>query len=263
MLHAEYRHLHAHPELSMQEHETAAWIEARLDELGVPHERVGGTGVVGILRHPEGAEGPVVAWRADSDGLWERVPRPVAVLGQHVMPARTGTVRYVSGDAMSLADSFRVTFHGKGAHGSMPERSIDPILMASSAVTRLQGIVSREVAPTDRAVVTVGTFHAGVKENIIPDTAEIALNVRTPTPEAREKVSASIERILTAEALASGAPADAIDVPLVYWFLGGFEGEDFGDNPANHTPRFGPVMEPTLTTGVHAALAGLLHYVGR
>lgn len=210
--------------------ETAAWIEARLDEFGVPHERVGGTGfeyastdrgtlpdgtdvpvmhgcghdthvamAVSAARvlaaHPEAWAGTVVfvfqpgeetaagAAAMLEDGLWDRAPRPVAVLGQHVMPARTGTIRYVSGDAMSLADSFKVTFHGKGAHGSMPERSIDPILMASSAVTRLQCIVSREAAPTGRAVVTVGTFHAGLKENIIPNTAEIALNVRPPTPE--------------------------------------------------------------------------------
>lgn len=248
------------------------------------------------------------------DGLWDRVPRPAAVLGQHVMPARAGTVRYVTGDAMSLADSFRVTYRGRGAHGSMPERSIDPILLAAHAVTRLQGVVSREVAPSDRAVVTVGTFHAGLKENVIPDTAEIALNVRTPTPEVRAKVSAAIHRILTAEALASGAPepeivrynsfprthndveltpsvmdalraelgaeavtempplmgsedvgalADALGVPLVYWFLGGFEGDELEDNPANHTPQFAPVLEPTLTTGVHAALAGILHALGR
>ncbi|MGW5854088.1 MULTISPECIES: peptidase dimerization domain-containing protein [Micrococcus] len=242
------------------------------------------------------------------------MPRPAAVLGQHVMPARAGTVHDVTGDAMSLADSFRVTFRGRGAHGSMPERSIDPILLAAHAVTRLQGVVSREVAPSDRAVVTVGTFHAGLKENVIPDTAEIALNVRTPTPEVRAKVSAAIHRILTAEALASGAPepeivrynsfprthndveltpsvmdalraelgaeavtempplmgsedvgalADALGVPLVYWFLGRFEGDELEDNPANHTPQFAPVLEPTLTTGVHAALAGILHVLGR
>ena len=79
----------------------------------------------------------------------------------------------------SAGDSFQIRMFGRGAHGSMPQASIDPVVMAASTVLRLQTIVSREVAPSDAAVVTVGALQAGTKENVIPDEAVIKLNVRT------------------------------------------------------------------------------------
>jgi hippurate hydrolase len=110
----------------------------------------------------------------------------------------------------SLADSWRITVRGRQAHGSQPEKSLDPIVAAASMVLRLQTIVSRELAPMTPAVVTVGTFHAGLKENIIPETAEFSVNVRTPDEDVREHVLASIRRIVAAEAVASGIGEPAI-----------------------------------------------------
>ncbi|MBB5749964.1 hippurate hydrolase [Micrococcus sp. TA1] len=282
-----YRHLHANPELSMQEHRTAEFIEAHLDTLGIEHFRCGGTGVVGVLRN---GEGPVVGFRADTDGLpieedsdvdyrstargtledgtevpvmhgcghdthvtalitaaevlvadrdswsgtvvlifqpgeetaagaaamvkdgiWDRAPRPEVVYGQHVMPGLAGTVAIVPGTAMAYADSLKVTLYGEQSHGSQPQDSIDPIVQGAHIVTRLQAIVARELDPRRAAVVTVGTFHAGLKENIIPATAEFTLNIRTMDDDVREHVLAAVRRIITAEAAASGAPEPRIE----------------------------------------------------
>lgn len=287
-MHQLYRHLHAHPELSMQEHQTASVIEDQLSRLGVEHFRCAGTGVVGILRN---GEGPTVAFRADTDalplqektgldfaseargelddgtevpmmhgcghdthivtllaavevlladreswagtvvlifqpgeetaqgaaamvedGLWEKAPHPEVVFGQHVMPARAGTLLYSVGDAMALADSLRVTVQGKGSHASQPQDSVDPVVLGAHMVTRLQGIVSREIDPRKAAVLTVATFHAGLKENIIPDSAEFSMNIRTLDPAVRDQVLTAVERVIRAEAAASGAPEPTIEV---------------------------------------------------
>src|SRR5699024_8915551 len=101
------------------------------------------------------------------------------IYGQHVMPHLIGTVNYSIGDAMAMADSWKVIIHGKGSHGSQPQDGIDPVVLASHIIVRIQSIISREIDPRSPATVTVGTFSAGLKENIIPDTAEFTLNVRT------------------------------------------------------------------------------------
>ncbi|MEV6259940.1 amidohydrolase [Streptomyces sp. NPDC051784] len=148
------------------------------------------------------------------DGFAERFPRPDVCLGQHVSPLPTGTVALRPGTTMSAADSFRVRLHGAGGHGSQPELAIDPILLGAHVVTRLQSVVSREIAAQDAAVVTVGSFQAGHKENIIPDSAELKVNVRTFDPEVRERVLAAIERIVRGEAQAAGAPREPEFEPL-------------------------------------------------
>ena len=140
------------------------------------------------------------------DGLLDRFPTPDVVLGQHVMVGPAGTVAGSAGPITSAADSLQIRLFGRGAHGSMPQASIDPVVMAASIVLRLQTIVSREVAATDAAVVTVGVLQAGTKENVIPDEAIIKLNVRTFDASVRKHVLAAIERIVDAEARASGAP---------------------------------------------------------
>jgi len=281
-----YKNYHRAPELSSVEHRTAESIETRLTELGIEHFRSGGTGVVGLLTN---GEGPVVGFRADTDGLpiaedtgldyastatgtlpdgseaptmhgcghdthitaalaaaahltanrdkwhgtvvllfqpgeetawgakamvddglWDRAPRPEVVLAQHVMPLEAGKFWLRPGNMASLADSWRITVRGRQAHGSQPEKSLDPIVAAASMVLRLQTIVSRELAPITPAVVTVGTFHAGLKENIIPETAEFSINVRTPDEDVRAHVLGSIRRIVAAEAAASGIEEPAI-----------------------------------------------------
>ena len=113
------------------------------------------------------------------DGMVKRFPKPEVTLAQHVMPLSAGQIGWRTGTILSAGDSWEVTLFGRGAHGSMPQKSIDPVVMAASAVMRLQTVVSREVAMTDSAVVTVGTMSAGMSENVIPDRALLRLNVRT------------------------------------------------------------------------------------
>jgi amidohydrolase len=245
------------------------------------------------------------------DGLFKRFPKPDVVLGQHVMVGPSGTVAGRAGAITSAADSLQIRLFGRGAHGSMPQASIDPVVMAAAAVMRLQTIVSREIAAAEAAVVTIGVLQAGTKENVIPDEAIIKLNVRTFDAGVRTRVLAAIERIVNAEAAASGAPrkpeitsldhyplnvndreaskrvvdsfrghfgADRVretgpapasedfgsfgtewHVPSVFWFVGGTDPETYAkakaankltELPVNHSPKFAPVLHPTLQTGV-------------
>ncbi|MGY4427864.1 amidohydrolase [Bradyrhizobium sp. F1.13.1] len=247
------------------------------------------------------------------DGLFKRFPKPDVVLGQHVMVGPAGTVAGRAGAITSAADSLQIRLFGRGAHGSMPQASIDPVVMAASTVLRLQTIVSREVAAAEAAVLTVGVLQAGTKENVIPDEAIIKLNVRTFDAGVRTRVLAAIERIANAEAAASGAPRPpeitSIDhyplnlnnqeatsrlvdafrghfgtervratgpapasedfgsfgvewhVPSVFWFVGGTDPDSYAkakaanklnELPVNHSPKFAPVLHPTLETGVEA-----------
>lgn len=253
------------------------------------------------------------------DGLVTRFPKPDVVLGQHVMVGPSGTVAGSAGPITSAADSLQIRLFGRGAHGSMPQASIDPVVMAASIVLRLQTIVSREVAATEAAVVTVGVLQAGTKENVIPDEALIKLNVRTFDEGVRKRVLAAIERIVNAEAEASGAPrppeitpldsyplnvndkvasdriaeafrahftADRVHhtgpapasedfgcfgtawhAPSVFWFVGGTDPALYAkakadgrlnELPVNHSPKFAPVLHPTLETGVEAMVAAAL-----
>ncbi len=144
------------------------------------------------------------------DGLLKRFPKPDVILGQHVMVGPAGHVGGRSGTITSAADSLQIRLRGRGAHGSMPQASIDPVVMAAATVMRLQTIVSREVSPNEAAVVTVGALQAGTKENVIPDEAIIKLNVRSYDPGVRKRVLGAIERIANAEAEASGAPRPEI-----------------------------------------------------
>ena len=148
------------------------------------------------------------------DGLFTRFPKPDVVLGQHVMVGPAGTVAGSAGPITSAADSLQIHLFGRGAHGSMPQASVDPVVMAAAIVLRLQTIVSREVAATDAAVVTVGVLQAGTKENVIPEEAIIKLNIRTFDEGVRKHVLAAIERIVNAEAQASGAPRVPEITPL-------------------------------------------------
>ena len=279
-----YRDLHAHPELSFQEHRTAGLVAQWLRECDDVEVTcgIGGTGVVGVIKN---GSGPVVALRADMDALpvleatdlpyastvigtdpegntvpvahacghdlhvtcllgavhrlaadrstwagtvvaifqpaeelvsgakamvddklFDRVPRPDVVLGQHVAPIPAGALGLRPGPAFAASDSLRVTMHGRGGHGSRPDTTVDPIVMAAATVLRLQTVVSREIAAEDVAVVTVGALRAGTKSNIIPDDAEMLLTVRTYDERVRDRVLAGIRRIVEAEAAAAGAP---------------------------------------------------------
>lgn len=277
-----YRDLHAHPELSHEEHRTAGLVAHRLRADGFEvHEGVGGTGVVGVLAH---GEGPVVLLRADmdplpvlestgldyastatsadgepvmhacghdvhvtallgaahllaegsqhwsgtlvalfqpgeehgdgaqrmvDDGLADLIPSPDVALGQHVLVAPAGHVGTRSGPVLSAADSLRVTIHGRGAHGSMPHVAVDPVVVAATAVVALQQVVSRDVAPTEPAVLTVGSIRAGTTANIIPDTAELLINIRTYDDDTRQVVLDGIDRVVQGICAAAGTPHPA------------------------------------------------------
>src|SRR5947199_7868886 len=148
------------------------------------------------------------------EGLFQRFATPDVVLGQHVMSLPARIIAGRAGATTSAADSLQIRMFGRGAHGSMPEASIDPVVMAAATVLRLQTIVSREVAANEAAVVTIGVLQAGTKENVIPDEAMIKLNVRTFDEGVRKRVLAAIERIVKAEAAASGAPRPPEITPL-------------------------------------------------
>lgn len=143
-----------------------------------------------------------------ADGLYDRVPRPDVVLGQHVAPLPAGFAAVRGGVAMAGADSLTIRLHGTGGHGSRPETTVDPVYLAASTVVRLQGIVARELAATDAAVVSVGQIHAGTKNNIIPAEATLGLSIRSFDETVRTKVLTAIERIAKAEAEASNAPRE-------------------------------------------------------
>ena len=250
------------------------------------------------------------------DGLAKRFPKPTVALSQHVLPLPAGQTAIRSGLMLSQSDSMRVTLFGRGGHGSSPQKTVDPVLMAAATVMRLQTVVSREIGMTDDAVVSVGSVQAGTSPNIIPDEAVLQLNVRTLDDNVRDQVLSSIKRIVNGEATTAGAPkppvitmlgrfpltfndeaatqqvtealrqrlggkrvgttgptsasedfsllARALNVPSVYWIVGGSDPQKYAEAektghlnqlPSNHSPEFAPVINPTLRTGVEAMLA--------
>ena len=157
------------------------------------------------------------AERMIQDGMLTRFPKPDFVLGihdTHLLPA--GQIGVVSGPAYAASNAIDITIYGKGGHGAHPHQTIDPLLIAARTVVTLQTIVSREVNPFDPAVITVGTFHAGTKRNIIADEAKLQLTVRSFKPEVQKQLLAAIERIAKAEAAAARAPREpsVVIIPL-------------------------------------------------
>lgn len=288
-----YQDLHANPELSFQEFETAAKLAERARALGFEvTEGVGRTGVVAVMRN---GDGPTVMLRADmdglpvveqtglpyastrtaipatgvetgvmhacghdthmaawvgaaqllserrdqwsgtlvmilqpaeeigegalamlEDGLFERFPKPDFVLAFHdAAQAPAGMIGYAKGYALANVDSVDVVIRGIGGHGAYPHTTVDPVVIGANVVTRLQTLVSREVSPLDPAVVTVGSFRAGSKHNIISDEARLQITVRSYTDEVRAQLLDGIARIARGEALAAGMPEDKLPVVTV------------------------------------------------
>ncbi len=173
------------------------------------------------------------------NGFSTRFPRPDAGVALHVMngPA-AGMIALVPGIYDTNSDSVRITIYGKGGHGSAPDKTIDPIVIAARTVLALQTIVSREVKPGEMAVVTVGYIHAGTKNNIIPDSAELGLTVRTFNADIRKQILAAITRITNAEAEAAGVTK----LPLI-------EHPGWTDSVYNN-----PALEERLRAPLEAAL---------
>ena len=142
------------------------------------------------------------------DGLASVVGKVDVALAQHVLPFPSGTVGTRPGPVLSAADSMRVTVHGRGSHGSMPQSSVDPVVLAAMIVVRLQTIVAREIAPAEPAVVTVGSIQAGTKSNVIGDHAVLQLNVRSYQELTRTTILDAITRIVKAECQASDSPKE-------------------------------------------------------
>ena len=175
------------------------------------------------------------------DGLLTRFPKPDVAVAMHVgnlLPA--GKVGIVPGIYNTNADSLRITIYGKGGHGAAPQTTVDPIVIAARTILALQTITSREVKPGEMAVVTVGYIHAGTKNNIIPDQAELGLTVRTRNAEVRKQVLAAIARITKAEAEAAGAPR----APL----LDHYEGTDLVYNDPALAQRLRGALEAALVS---------------
>ena len=150
------------------------------------------------------------------DGLYTRFPKPTAAIAFHDsagLPA--GTIGVTSGYALANVDSVDISVKGVGGHGAYPHTTRDPIVLASRIVTTLQTLVSRENNPQNPAVVTVGSFQAGAKHNIISDEAKLQLTVRSYTPEVRTALLDGIRRIARGEAIAAGMPEDRMPVVTV------------------------------------------------
>ncbi|GAA0733235.1 amidohydrolase [Sphingomonas japonica] len=288
-----YRHLHAHPELSGAEVETAKRMASEARTLGFSiTEKVGGTGVVAVL---ENGPGPVLLIRADmdalpvtedtglpfaskvratteegiesgvmhacghdthmaswvgtlanlaamkdrwsgtivaiaqpaeergkgakamlDDGLYSRFPKPTHALAFHDsagLPA--GTIGVHAGYTLANVDSVDIVVRGVGGHGAYPATTKDPVVLGARIVMALQTLVSREVDPQSPAVVTVGSFRAGSKHNIIADEAVLLLTVRSYTDAVRKQLLDGIARIARGEAIAAGIPEDRMPVVTV------------------------------------------------
>ncbi|WP_078901164.1 amidohydrolase [Actinacidiphila yeochonensis] len=273
-----YADLHRHPELSGAEERTAGrfadWLERDGYEVT---RRVGGHGVVGVLRN---GPGPVVLARAEldalplaeetglpytstvtgprpaahacghdahlacaagaarllaraagrwrgtlvvvgqpaeetlsgaaamlADGLYERFPAPSVVLAQHTAPLPAGMVAHADGPALAAGATLEVVLHGRGGHASAPQFAVDPVVAAAALVLRLQTVVSREAAPGEPLVLTVGSLHAGGgAANVIPDQAVLEVTARALSPGALDRALTAVRRIARAEADAAGAP---------------------------------------------------------
>jgi hippurate hydrolase len=292
-LEAIYKQLHANPELSFMETNTAALVAKELRALGLEvTEKVGNTGVVGVLKN---GAGPTVLVRADmdglpvkeltgipwasqavvkdmagrdqpamhacghdlhvtgmigtaralvalkdqwkgtlvfvaqpaeeivagaramlTDGLYTRFPKPDFALALHVSSVRpAGQVGIVEGTPYASVSSVDIVVQGVGGHGSQPQTTRDPIVLAAQIVTALQTIVSRETRPGTPAVVTVGTIQGGTKRNIISESVKLELTLRAFEDKVMEGMIAAIRRICEGTARAAGVPEDRLPVVTV------------------------------------------------
>ena len=150
------------------------------------------------------------------DNLYTRFPQPDFAIALHDKPEiETGKIGYTPGYSMASATSIDIKIRGVGGHGSAPETTKDPIVVAAQVVLALQTIVSRENSPLDPAVVTVGSIHGGTRYNIIPDEVNLQLTVRTYKEDVRQRILASIERIVKSAAMSAGIPEDRAPIVKV------------------------------------------------
>ncbi|MFE3252023.1 amidohydrolase [Streptomyces sp. NPDC059209] len=143
-----------------------------------------------------------------ADGLYERFGTPDTVLAQHTAPLPAGTLAHGRGAMMAASAALDVVIHGRGGHAGTPQLTVDPVVTAAATVMRLQTVVSRETAPSDQVVLTVGSLRAGLRGNVVPDDAELSITVRATSDRALERAVEAARRIVRAECAASGCPED-------------------------------------------------------
>ncbi|MFD6229276.1 amidohydrolase [Streptomyces sp. NPDC060232] len=143
-----------------------------------------------------------------ADGLYRRCGRPDDVLAQHAAPLPAGMVAHGYGPVTAGSVTFRVVVHGRGGHAGAPHLAVDPVVAAARVVTGLQTVVAREAAPADQVAVTVGSFRAGERANVIPDRAELGITVRAVSEASLARAAAAVERIVRAECAAAACPRD-------------------------------------------------------
>jgi hippurate hydrolase len=157
------------------------------------------------------AEEPISGAKAMlADGLFTRFPKPDYAFAAHVGPAAFGTVTIKDGVESSNSDAVDIVFNGRGAHGSMPDKSIDPIVMGAHFVSDVQAVISREKDPQAFGVVTVGSFQSGTVENIIPEKAELKLTLRSYSPEVRKVLLDGVSMTAKAVSAMANAPEPTI-----------------------------------------------------
>src|SRR5882672_1892614 len=143
------------------------------------------------------------------DGLYTKFPKPDYTIALHdSADLEAGKVGYTPGYALASSTSVDIKIRGLGGHGSKPDATKDPVVLAAEVIMALQTIVSRENSPLDPAVITVGSIHGGTKHNIIPDEVNLQLTIRAYREEARQKLLAGIERVTKGIAVAAGVPND-------------------------------------------------------
>ncbi len=190
----------------------AAWL-GTARRLAAMKGQWSGTLVMNLQSGEETGEG---ARAMLGDGLYTRFPKPNYVLAFHdsaILPA--GMIGLTPGYTTASVDNVDVTVRGVGGHGASPQSTKDPIVIASRIVIALQTLVSREKNPLDPAVLTVGSFQAGNKHNVIPDEAKLQLTVRTYKPEVRKLLLDGIARIARGEAISAGVPDDRMPVVTI------------------------------------------------
>ena len=174
------------------------------------HENAFAGTLVFVLQPAEERAGGMKAMLAA--GLLTRFPRPAWAIALHTASdLPVGVVGLRSGPAMANVDSCDITVFGVGGHGAMPHLTIDPIVQSCQLVLDLQTIVTREIDPMQACVITVGAIHGGSKHNLVPDTCELQITVRSYTDEVRARMMASIERKAKATALSFGAKEPKVE----------------------------------------------------
>ena len=164
-------------------------------------------GMLNLIFQPA-EEGLAGAKKMLDDGLFEQFPCD-AVFAMHNMPGfPTGKLGFMPGSFMASSDTVIIKVIGRGGHGAVPHKAVDPVVVCAQIVLALQSIVSRNVAPLDMSIITVGAIHAGEAPNVIPETAEMRLSVRALRPEVRDLLQQRITEVATGQAAVFGARAE-------------------------------------------------------